>query len=144
MSACHTTPLGDWTCGPSFTTKKKSWGGAPRTVGVYPPMRNKDYFLASKPPGAHCFSPPPLMFLERSSLQGNITYLAVSCHIPGRRMSAIPPAKPSVRIIVPFGKAGSVKATARYLPMSRRDCREGYKIQFAITLCVSTAGTPIP
>lgn len=51
------------------------------------PTGNKD--LASEPPGARCFSPPPLLFLGSSGLQQNVTYLPFSripdiCHPPSK------------------------------------------------------------
>ncbi len=60
-----------------------------------------------------------------SGLQQNVTWSITSCHVSGHRTSNIPPAKQSVKTTAPFRETGSVEATAKYLSMGQKDCREG-------------------
>ncbi len=86
------------------------------------PTENTGPFPASS--GARCTISATTGVLGSSGLQQNVTCSVASCHVSGHRTSNIPPSKRSVKTSAPFREAGSVEATAKYLSVGRKGCRE--------------------
>ncbi len=95
------------------------------------PTENKDSFLA--PSGGRCSISIATGVSGSSGLQRNITCSVASCHLSGHRTSNIPPSKRSVKTSAPFREAGSVEATAKYISVGRKDCREGLQDSVCIS-----------
>ncbi len=125
-----------------ISSKKKSWGlRAQDPGGVPPPLggawkiptENNDSFLA--PSGGRCSISVATGVSGSSGLQRNVTCSVASCHVSGHRTSNIPPSKQSVETSAPFREAGSVEATAKYISVGRKDCRE--RLQDSV--CISAS-----
>ncbi len=141
LAALHSPPQRDQTWGASSPPRKSPEACAPRTPGVCPPWEGREKFQQRimtpswHPQEAVVQSPSPLVSRGAAVSSEMLRVRLLPAHVSGHHTSNIPPSKRSVKTSAPFREAGSVEATAKYISVGRKDCRE--RLQDSV--CISAS-----